>query len=122
MILADSSVWIDHLRKANARLAGLLASDLIQTHSHVLGEIALGSIRNRTEFLDALVRLPFAVQASDGEVLSLVEQRHLYARGIGYTDAHLVASTLLTPGSSLWSLDRRLGDVAAELGIAATFP
>ncbi|MDP3458201.1 MAG: hypothetical protein Q8S09_02905 [Hyphomonas sp.] len=122
MILVDSSVWIDHLRESNVRLASLLAADQVQTHAHVVGELALGSIRNRTEFLDALARLPFTVQASDGEVLSLVEQKKLFARGIGYTDAHLVTSTLLTPGTWLWTLDRRLGDVAGELGIAATLP
>lgn len=122
MILADSSVWIDHLRKSNVRLAELLAVDQIQTHSHIIGEIALGSIRGRTEFLDAIVRLPFAVQASEGEVLSLVEQKQLYFRGIGYTDAHLITSTLLTPGTSLWTRDRRLGDVAVELGIATIHP
>lgn len=122
MILVDSSVWIDHLRKSNVRLAGLLAADQVQTHDHVAGELALGSIRNRTQFLDALARLPFTVQASEGEVLSLVKQKQLFARGIGYTDAHLATSTLLTPGTWLWTLDRRLGDVAGELGIAATLP
>lgn len=122
MILVDSSVWIDHLRKSNVRLESLLAADQVQTHALVVGELALGSIRNRTEFLDALARLPFTVQAFEGEVLSLVEQKQLFVRGIGYTDAHLLTSTLLTPGTWLWTLDRRLGDVAGELGIAATLP
>lgn len=122
MILADSSVWIDHLRKSNPRLAALLAAGGVQTHSHVIGELALGSIRDRTDFLDALARLPAAVQATEGEVLSLVEQKQLYARGIGYTDAHLIAATLLTPGTSLWTRDRRLSDIAEEFGIAAPHP
>lgn len=122
MILADSSVWIDHLRKSNPRLTALLAAGGVQTHSHVIGELALGSIRGRTDFLDALARLPAAVQATEGEVLSLVEQKQLYARGIGYTDAHLIAATLLTPGTSLWTRDRRLSDIAEEFGIAAPHP
>lgn len=122
MILADSSVWIDHLRKSNVRLGELLSAGMIQTHSHIVGELALGSIRNRTEFLDSMVQLPLAVQASEGEVLSLVEQKQLYARGIGYTDAHLITSTLLTPGTSLWTRDRRLGEIADELGISAVHP
>jgi len=122
LILADSSVWIDHLRKSNARLVDLLSAGRIQAHFHIVGEFALGSIRNRTEFLDSMVQLPFAVQASDGEVLSLVGQKQLYARGIGYTDAHLITSVLLTPGTSLWTRDRRLGEVAGELGIAAVHP
>lgn len=118
MILADSSVWIDHLRKSNPRLTGLLSEGSVQTHSHVIGELALGSIRDRTDFLEAIARLPAAAHASEGEVLSLIEHKQLFARGIGYTDAHLIASTLLTPGTSLWTRDRRLGDVAAALGIA----
>jgi predicted nucleic acid-binding protein len=122
LILADSSVWIDHLRKSNARLADLLAAGRIRTHSHIVGELALGSIRDRTAFLDALVRLPFAVQASEGEVLSLIEQKQLYARGIGYTDTHLITSALLTPGTTLWTLDRRLSEAAQELKIAASHP
>ncbi|MEX1251092.1 MAG: hypothetical protein WEA77_07860, partial [Hyphomonas sp.] len=75
MILADASVWIDHLRKSNARLAELLSAGRIQTHFHIVGEPALGSVRNRTDFLGSMVQLPFAVQASDGEVLSLVGQK-----------------------------------------------
>ncbi|WP_213271146.1 type II toxin-antitoxin system VapC family toxin [Hyphomonas sp.] len=119
MILADSSIWIDHLHKTDARLVGLLINGQIQVHPHVIGELALGSIRKREEFLDMLVRLPMAFPASHGEVLSLVEQKKLYARGIGYSDAHLITSSLLTPGTSLWTRDRRLADVARELGTLA---
>ncbi|MFN4184229.1 MAG: type II toxin-antitoxin system VapC family toxin [Hyphomonas sp.] len=119
MILADSSVWIDHLRKADARLVALLTDGLIQVHPHVIGELALGSIKRRTEFLDMLVALPSSFQASHGEVLSLVEQKQLYARGIGYSDAHLLTSSLLTPGTTLWTRDRRLAEAARELGISA---
>lgn len=119
MILADTSVWIDHLRRTDARLVALLTDGQVQVHPHVIGELALGSIRKRSEFLDMIVRLPAVSAASDGEVLSLVEQKQLYARGIGYTDAHLITSSLLTPGTGLWTKDRRLAEVARELGIAA---
>lgn len=122
MILADSSVWIDHLRKADARLADYLAQGQVYVHPHIVGELALGSIRDRTVFLDMLMKLPSSAQASDGEVLSLVEQFQLYARGIGYTDAHLIASSLLSPGTRLWTKDRRLRDIARELKISAEIP
>jgi predicted nucleic acid-binding protein len=119
LILADASIWIDHLHKTDVRLVGLLTHGQIQVHPHVIGELALGSIRKREEFLDMLVRLPMVSRASHGEVLSLVEQKRLYARGIGYSDAHLITSSLLTPGTSLWTRDCRLGEVARELGTLA---
>ena len=119
MILADTSVWIDHLHKTDARLVALLTDGLILVHQHVIGELALGSIKGRAVFLDMLVALPNAFPASHGEVLSVVEQKQLYARGIGYSDAHLLTSCLLTPGATLWTRDRRLARAARELGISA---
>lgn len=119
MILADAPIWIDHLRTHDRRLAAWLAEGEVCIHPHVIGELALGSLKDRDVFLNMLSDLPSSVQASHGEVLSLVEQLNLFARGIGYTDAHLVATSLLTPHTKLWTKDRRLGEVASELGIAA---
>ena len=117
MILVDTSIWVDHLRRGDARLVGLLERSEVLTHSMVVGELALGSIRPREVLLDSLDALPRAVEASSAEVRHLIESRRLHGRGIGLVDAHLLASVLLTPASRLWTRDRRLGAVARELDL-----
>ena len=97
MVLADTSVWIDHLRHGDQGLVGLLEYGLVAAHPFVVGEFALGSLRRRRETLHLLRRLPQAVVATDDEVSLLIEASRLFARGIGYVDAHLIASVRLTP-------------------------
>lgn len=118
MILADTSVWVGHLRQGEPELASLLDRGQILIHPFVIGEIALGTLRQRATVLDALGHLPRAVLAADSEVLDLIDVRSLAGRGIGLVDAHLLASLYLTPGSVLWTKDKRLRDVAASLGKA----
>ncbi|PVX29729.1 type II toxin-antitoxin system VapC family toxin [Sphingomonas pokkalii] len=118
MILVDSSVWIDHLRSRDAALAELLLRGQVLAHPFVIGELALGSLRQREEIIGALLDLPKAIVAEDAEVLALIARETLYGRGIGYIDAHLLASVRLTPDALLWSRDRRLHDAAGRLGIA----
>jgi predicted nucleic acid-binding protein len=117
VILVDTSIWVDHLRTSDARLAGLLERSEVLTHSMVVGELALGSISPREVLLDSLGALPRAVEASPAEVRHLIESRRLHGRGIGLVDAHLLASVLLTPASRLWTRDRRLGMAARELDL-----
>ena len=117
MILVDTSVWVDHLRSGDAALAGALEAGDVCTHAFVIGELACGRLRNRAEVLGLLERLPRVSSATDGEVLELIEARGLMGRGLGWVDAHLLAAVLLAPGTRLWSRDRRLGEVAAELGV-----
>lgn len=119
MILVDSSIWVDHLRQADATLSGLLDSDAVLLHPGVVGEIALGHMRERDSMIAYLQTFPMAVQARDSEVLSLVARKHLFGMGIGWVDAHLLASALLTDGARLWTRDRRLGAAAERLGLAA---
>ncbi len=119
MILVDSSVWVDHLRSGDATLARLLNDGRVIAHPFVVGELALGSLRQRELILTALQDLPQAVVASDIEVLRFINQQALYGLGIGYVDAHLLASVRLTAGGSLWTRDRRLQSVADRLGVAA---
>lgn len=119
MILVDSSVWIDHLRSSDAVLSDLLNRAQVLAHPFVIGELALGSLCQRTTIIDALQDLPKAVIADDGEVLAFIERQSLYARGIGYIDAHLLASVRLTPDASLWTRDRRLNEIATVLGLAS---
>jgi predicted nucleic acid-binding protein len=118
MILVDSTVWVDYLRRGDPKLADLLNAGLVWTHPFIIGEIALGSLRNRETILGALRDLPCATHASDNEVQSFIERQPLYSLGIGYIDAHLLAATRLTPGMKLWTRDRRLHEVASRLGLA----
>jgi len=87
-------------------------------HPHVLGEIALGSIRNREKIIARFVRLPIPNVAKEGHLLRLIEAEELFATGIGYTDAHVIASALLTPGAKLWTRDKKLHAQAERLGVA----
>ena len=120
MILVDTSVWIDHLRSASAILSELLGDGEVLGHPFVLGELALGNLRRREEILRILRRLPQATSASHGELLEFIDREALFGRGIGYVDAHLLAAARLTTGTKLWTHDRRLQAVAAQLGLAAT--
>lgn len=118
MILVDTSVWVDHLRRADARLKALLGAGQVQVHSCVIGELALGNLRHRDAILKSLQDLPQAVRAGDGEVLGFIEKNALFGRGIGYVDAQLLASARLS-AALLWTHDKRLHEVAVRLGLAA---
>ena len=122
MILVDASVWIDHLRADDERLTALLDGEEALGHPFIMGELALGNLRQREVVLRALRRLPQATVASDQEVLRLIDRQALFGRGVGYVDAHLLAAVRLTADARLWTRDRRLQSVAAELGLAAMLP
>lgn len=121
MILVDTSVWIDHLRHGDSTLVKLLNGGQVLVHPFVIGEIALGGLRQRDLILDTLTDMPSAKIATDEEVLALINQSNLYGIGIGYIDAHLLASTRLTPGTQLWTRDKRLRAVADQVGLLAVF-
>jgi len=118
MILVDSSIWVDHLRSSNPRLVILLEAVRVLAHPFVIGELALGSMTQRDVVLGALRNLPAATLATDDEVYSLIERQPLHSLGIGYVDAHLLAAVRLTPGSLLWTKDKRLHDVANRMNVA----
>jgi len=120
VILVDTSVWIDHLRSAEVKLQELLLSEDVATHPLIRLELALGSIANRDVVLADLARLPQVPVAKTEELFGLVELRKLYRRGIGITDLHLVASALFDKSISIWTRDRRLGEIADELGLRIT--
>jgi predicted nucleic acid-binding protein len=119
LILTDTSVWIDHLRRGDSMLSRLLTAGQILGHPAIVGEIGLGSLANRREILDLLNRLPQAVQATHEEVMAYAEAHHLFGLGIGYVDVHLLAATALTSTASLWTRDKRLRAAAASLGSLA---
>jgi predicted nucleic acid-binding protein len=117
MILVDSSVWVQHLRTGSERLGFLLDDEQVLCHPFVMGELACGTIRNRQEILGLLNALPRARVAEHEEVLQFLEGHHLYGRGLGWVDAHLLASTVLTD-CTLWTLDRSLRRAAIALKVA----
>jgi predicted nucleic acid-binding protein len=118
MILVDTSVWIDHLREGNARLNSLLLNSAVLVHPFVIGELACGNLKNRSQVLNLLGDLPASRVADDQEVLFFIEHNDLMGRGIGYIDAHLLASASLSDSANLWTVDRKLNNVANQLGLA----
>lgn len=120
MILVDTSVWIEHFRSGDERLVPRLEAGEVLTHPFIIGELALGNFRDRSSVLDALANLPQATRAEDGEVLALIDSSRLHGTGIGYVDAHLLASVRLTPMVRLWTRDRRLQLAASHLGLSAS--
>ena len=118
MILADTSIWIDLFRTGNPVLTQLLNGEQVLAHPWIIGELALGLIPHRDETLDNLSNLPRAPLAEDNEVLTLINSAQLHGTGIGYVDAHLLASTRLLPGTALWTRDKRLAVVADQLQLA----
>ena len=119
MILVDTSVWVDHLRRHDAVLAALLERGEILGHAFITGELACGSLGQRSRVLVLLAALPQACLAFNAEILSFIERHGLMGAGIGYLDAHLLASTTLTPDARLWTRDRRLAAAAGRLGLRA---
>ncbi len=117
MILVDTSVWVDHLRSHDPELAQCLGQRQVAVHPWVIGELACGQLRNRQEVLGLLGALPAVAVAGDQEVLLAIEQNRLMGRGIGYVDAHLISSALLSR-ATLWTRDKRLGALARDLDLA----
>jgi predicted nucleic acid-binding protein len=118
-VLVDTSVWVDHFRNRNENLVSLLTLDLALSHPLIVTELACGTPpapRSRT--LTDIATLPQARQATLDEVRSFIEREKLYGLGCGVVDLALLASTLLTPGSRLWSLDRRLVELAQRFDVA----
>jgi hypothetical protein len=117
-VLVDTSVWIDHLRRGNATLAAELARAEVWCHPFVIGEIASGRLRKRREILSLLRALPRVPVADHDEVLVFVERNRLDGSGLGWIDAHLLASAKLS-NIPIWTLDRRLASLARSLEVNA---
>lgn len=118
MILVDTSVWVDHLRKGDAQLAELLERAQVAIHPFVVGEIACGSLGDRAGILELLQDLPATVLAENDEVLAFIERHALHRKGIGYVDLHLLASVAVSQRTQLWTRDKPLRLAAQTLGCA----
>lgn len=116
MILADTSVWVDHFRKANKDFVELLNDGEVATHPFVVGELACGNLKNRRTIIDLLKDLPEVDVANHEEVFELIESRKLMGKGIGWKDAHLLAAALIS-GTPLWTADKKLRTLSASLGV-----
>lgn len=118
MVLVDSSVWISYLKSGDEQMALLLSTQRAVTHEMVMGEVSMGSTEQRALALQMLPLLPALAPASHDEVMQLVAQQTLYARGIGYVDVHLLAAALLQSDTQVWTRNKRLHDAAVQLGVA----
>ena len=119
MILADTSVWVEHLRRGEPRLVSLLEAGDVLCHAFVIGELACGHLRQRAKILGLLSALPSIGAANHEEVLGFIERHKLQGKGLGLIDMHLLASCALA-GSPLWTLDSRLAKTAAQFGVGVT--
>lgn len=117
MILVDTSVWVDHLRRGDAKLALALESGLVLCHPFVVGELACGHLHHRATVLDALGKLPQIPLATHDEAMLFTDRHGLTGRGIGWVDVHLLAGTALAGDAYLWTRDKRLAAVAGDLGL-----
>ena len=115
MILVDTSVWIDHLRQGVPTLGALLEASRVVTHPLIIGELACGNLKNRSELLRLWQSLPQLPEASHQEVLFFIEKNQLMGKGIGYIDIQLLASIALSGGTRIWTRDKRLDAVAQQM-------
>lgn len=118
MILVDTSIWIGHFRATDPDLVALLEAGQVLSHPFVTGELAMGNLKDRSVIIEAMNQMPAAIAASDAEVIGYIERHGLHGLGIGYVDAHLLASVSLTPDARHWTGDLRLARVAGRLGLA----
>ena len=122
MILADTSIWVDHLRNRNPEMEKRLLGGQIVMHPFIVAEISLGSLHNRHKRLADMDALLEVKVAQLNEVRHMIEAHSLYSKGIGLTDAHLIASCLMTPGTQLWTRDANMKNIAKALGILVPIP
>lgn len=116
MILVDTSVWVEHFRHGAVGLETPLNDGQVVCHPFIIGELACGNLKNRSQILSLLDTLPMARLAEHEEVMHFIEKYRLMGKGLGYIDVHLLASAMLTR-ISLWTLDKRFATASTALGI-----
>ena len=122
MILVDTSIWIDHFRYGDSELRKIIEDDRLLCHPAIIGELALGSLRDRDAVMPYFAAQREAFVATHAEVMTMIDRHSIFSMGIGYTDAHLLASTLLDGRSSLWTRDKRLTAAAQKTGAVLHTP
>jgi predicted nucleic acid-binding protein len=117
-VLVDTSVWVDHFRQTSPALTHLLVQNLVWTHSMVLGELACGGPpAPRSQTLADIACLQRTDEATTQEVLDFIESEQLHGLGCGWVDMVLLTSALITPGATLWTLDKRLAALADRFAV-----
>ena len=116
MVLADTSVWVSHLRDGDSLLEKLLNSGVVACHPFIVGELACGNLKKRSKILSLLNALPFVKLATHEEVMKFIDLRHLMGKGLGYVDVHLLSSAMLSE-TTILTYDRKLKEIAAKLNI-----
>ena len=119
MVLADTSIWADHFRSPNPLMTDYMAGDRLLMHPFVVGELVMGHLPNRFAIVRSLREMDQVIRATDDEVLAVVEREKIQGLGVGWIDAHLLVSVLITPEAMLWTRDRRLNALAQRFGCAA---
>ncbi len=119
MILLDTSVWVDHFDTVDDEVTGLLSSRRIVIHPYVIGELAMGNLRNRDATIEVLNELVMLMPMRHSLIMKFVKNQSLFGTGLQYVDAHLLGSVLTTAGCKIWTRDKRLHAVAERLGVAA---
>lgn len=122
MILVDTSIWVDHLRRNDRALVQKLETGQVCIHPFVIGELACGHLQARSQVLGLLQGMPHLPTATEEEVLFFIEQNQLMGRGIGYIDMHLLAAVAIDGQARLWTRDKRLHEIAGETGLAYLEP
>jgi len=116
MVLVDTSVWVAHLRDGDSLLEDLLNHGMVVCHPFVIGELACGNLKKRSEILTLLNALPFAEVANHEEVMDFIALRQLMGKGLGYVDVHLLSSAMLS-GTPILTYDQKLRSMADRLDI-----
>ena len=116
MILVDTSVWVSHLRHGNSRLQKLLEESRVASHPFIIGELACGNIRNRTEIISLMQSLPMLDAVEHEELLLFIEHNKMMGTGLGFVDVHLLAAAMLA-GIPLWTQDKKLKKACSRLSI-----
>jgi predicted nucleic acid-binding protein len=114
MVIVDTSIWVTHLRQGSRQLEKLLYDAEVMCHPFIVGELACGNLKNRTEIISLVQSLPMAPTIEFDEFLFFIDRNHLMGRGVGFVDVHLLASAQLT-GMTLWTADKRLKSAADQL-------
>jgi len=116
MILVDTSLWVTHLRKGHPDLAALLEEGKVSIHPFIIGELACGNLRNRSEILSLLNSLPVSVVAQHEEIMTFIDRHRLMGKGLGYVNVHLLAATVLSD-IQLWTEDKALASASKVMGM-----
>jgi len=116
MVLVDTSVWVSHFRRKNARLENLLSKEFVYCHPLIIGELACGHLHDRDEILSLMHELPMAIQARDQDILIFIEKHQIVGKGLGIVDVHLLASASLS-GLFIWTEDKKMRKIAHQLQI-----